>query len=160
MKMRVLYFAPKECWPTTTGARVRNYHLARALARGSDVTYLSFSDKGAGDGSNVSLVEPESRVAAFGSQTTGSDGSHEHDPLDWCTRLVTVQQERGYTPMKLARGAFGQTPVTVLNYTSRAMAKELERVLNSQEFDVVQMESVHLTSYLPVIRAARKQPLV
>ena len=35
---RVLYFAPKECWPTTTGARVRNYHLARALEQSNNLS--------------------------------------------------------------------------------------------------------------------------
>ena len=27
--MRVLYFAGKECWPANTGAKLRNYYLAR-----------------------------------------------------------------------------------------------------------------------------------
>jgi glycosyltransferase involved in cell wall biosynthesis len=162
--MRVLYFAPKECWPTTTGARVRNYHLARALARNADVTYLSFSDSGGGDGRKVSIVEPDPRASALGSEMTSSNGSkpqrNTQSALSWCDRLIHVPQERGYTPMKLARGALGRTPVTVLNYTSRAMARGLEELLNSQEFDVVQVESVHLASYLPVMRAARNRPLV
>ena len=136
--MRVLYFAPKECWPPNTGARLRNYHLARALARNARVTYLAFSDEAvAGDGGG------------------GGDG-----PGRWCERVVIVPQERGYTPLKLARGALGRTPVTVLNYTSRAMAAELSRLLREEDFDVVQVESVHLAAYLPLVRAARSRPLV
>src|SRR2546427_10006070 len=45
--MRVLYFAPKECWPPNTGARLRNYYLARELARHARVTYLGFAEAGA-----------------------------------------------------------------------------------------------------------------
>ena len=40
------------------------------------------------------------------------------------------------------------------------MKQALERVLAGTEFDVVQVESIHLMGYLPIIRAARKQPLV
>lgn len=139
--MDVLYFAPKECWPLNTGARLRNYHLARELARKARVTYLAFSDD----------------VAR---EATGAGDSGGDIPARWCERVIIVPQERGYTPMKLARGALGRTPVTVLNYTSRTMAAELERVLRAQEFDVVQVESVHLAAYLPLIRAARRSPLV
>ncbi|HJQ32267.1 MAG TPA: glycosyltransferase family 4 protein [Pyrinomonadaceae bacterium] len=136
-KMRVLYFAPKECWPPDTGAKLRNYHLARALSREAHVTYLAFADNAAGEAS-----------------------SSEGDPAGWCEQVVTVPLERGYTLSKLARGALGRTPVTVLNYTTRAMAAELERILGAHEFDVVQVESVHLAAYLPLIRAARGRPAV
>jgi glycosyltransferase involved in cell wall biosynthesis len=137
--MRVLYFAPKECWPPNTGARLRNYHLARALARGARVTFLAFSDE-----------------AEAGER--GGAGGDARAPERWCESVVTVPQERGYTPFKLARGALGRTPVTVLNYTSRAMAAELERLLDAHDFDVVQVESIHLAAYLPLVRAARSRP--
>lgn len=142
--MRVLYFAPRECWPPNTGAKLRNYHLARVLARGARVTYLSFSDEAA-------------RVG--GSSGVGGN-LPEGEPARWCERYVVLPQERGYTPLKLARGALGRTPVTVLNYTSRAMAAELERLLAAEDFDVVQVESIHLAAYLPLIRAARNSPVL
>ena len=159
MKMRVLYFAPKECWPATTGALVRNYHLARALARSADVTYLSFSDNGNGAQDQFSVAEARANSTGFATQPNG-DRQTTEGPLAWCDQLVTVPQEPSYTPLKLARGALGRTPVTVLNYTSHAMTVALERVLNSRGFDVVQIESVHLAKYLPVIRAARNRPVV
>lgn len=151
--MRVLYFAPRECWPPDTGAKLRNYHLARTLSRGARVTYLAFSDDAAGRGGPAP-------VAAEGQGAGGAGGSPESGPGRWCERVITVPRERGYTPLKLARGALGRTPVTVLNYTSRAMAAELERVLGAGEFDIVQVESVHLAAYLPLIRAARSRPVV
>jgi glycosyltransferase involved in cell wall biosynthesis len=40
------------------------------------------------------------------------------------------------------------------------MKRELERILNNNDFDVVQIESIHLLAYLPFIRAARSRPLV
>src|SRR5947209_16039629 len=115
--MRVLFLAPKECWPPTTGAMLRNYHLAREVARAARVTYLSFSDTQAGaatpDKSHASANDPLEAEEADAS------------PARWCEQVVAVPRGRGYTLTNLARGALGQTPVTVLNYTTREMAREL-----------------------------------
>ena len=40
------------------------------------------------------------------------------------------------------------------------MKQALERVLGENDFDIVQMESIHLMDYLPIIRAARSRPQV
>src|ERR1043165_9757008 len=149
--MRVLYFAPKPCWPPTTGAMLRNYHLARETARAARVTYLSFSEDDDAAPSTGGL-----RAPANPRETEEAEGS----PARWCERVVEVARGRGYTPAKLVRGALGRTPVTVLNYTTRAMARELERVLAAGDFHIVQVESIHLAAYLPVIRAARSRPAV
>jgi polysaccharide biosynthesis protein PslH len=149
--MRVLYFAPKPCWPPTTGAMLRNYHLARETARAASVTYLSFSEE---DAAATGTGDP--RASANPRETEEADAS----PARWCERVVEVARGRGYTPAKLARGALGRTPVTVLNYTTREMARELERVLAAADFHIVQVESIHLAAYLPVVRAARSRPAV
>src|SRR5947209_20192817 len=39
-EMRVLYFAPHQLWPVTSGARLRDYHLASGLAERCDVTFF------------------------------------------------------------------------------------------------------------------------
>jgi len=165
--MRVLYFAPKECWPTTTGARLRNYHLARVLAQSARLTYLAFSDdvaarqegkRNSRDGRKSTSETEESQPARRAGRSlvsTNGDG-----PAPWCERVILVPQGPIYTPMKLARGALGRVPVTVLNYTSRAMAAKLKSLLDADDFDVVQVESVQLAAYLPIIRAARNNPLV
>jgi glycosyltransferase involved in cell wall biosynthesis len=40
------------------------------------------------------------------------------------------------------------------------MHRELEHLLTEQDFDIIQIESIHLMNYLPAIRRARKQPIV
>jgi glycosyltransferase involved in cell wall biosynthesis len=118
---------------------LRNYHLAREVARAADVTYLSFSDEG---------------------ELTGVNSHRSHEPpIGWCENVVGVRRARGYTLQKLLRGALGQTPVTVLNYTTREMASQLSRLLAANSYDLVQVESIHLARYLPLIRAARKSPI-
>lgn len=130
--MRVLHFAPKVCWPLDTGAKLRNYHLARVLAERSRVTLLAFNDA---NESPFSLENPYEQV-------------------------VTVKRDAAYTFAKVLRGLWGRTPLPVLNYTTDSMKQALEGMLSEKDFDVVQVESIHLMAYLPTIRAARKQPLV
>jgi glycosyltransferase involved in cell wall biosynthesis len=40
------------------------------------------------------------------------------------------------------------------------MKQKLERLVSEKDFDIVQVESIHLMSYLPIFRKARRQPLV
>ncbi|MFL6332376.1 MAG: glycosyltransferase [Pyrinomonadaceae bacterium] len=140
--MRILFLAPKECWPPTTGAMLRNYHLAREVARAARVTFLSFGD-GAG-------------APHDGGLTAGGLES----PAVWCERVIEVPRRQGYTPSKLLRGALGSRPVTVLNYTTPEMRRALERALEEGGFDLVQVESIHLSAYLPLLRAAKGRPPV
>ncbi|HKY05218.1 MAG TPA: glycosyltransferase family 4 protein [Blastocatellia bacterium] len=136
--LRVLYFAPRECWPTNTGAKLRNFHLVRELARAARVTYLGFADE---------ATAPCRGLAS------------ERGLAGVCTE-VTVERDSAYTIGKIARGALTSTPLPVLNYSTEAMRRELARLLDEQDFDVVQIESLSLASYLPVVRAARSRPAV
>lgn len=133
--MRILFFSPRPFWPQDTGAKLRDYHLARQLALRAEVSYLGFAENGS--------VDPP------------SDGS-----ADVFERVVMVRRDRGYTPSKLVRGIIGTVPVTVLNYTTPTMKNMLADLLEAKPYDCVQMESVHLAEYLPIVRQARNQPKV
>ncbi len=132
--MRLLYFAPHQLWPANTGARLRDYHLARQLAARASVTFVEM--RGAEEKSSVAPGD-------FG-----------------FTDVVTLVKERTYTPSKLLRGLAGPTPVTVLNCWSPESESQLADVLASSRFDAVQIESVHLMQYLPIIRAAPGSPAI
>ena len=75
-------------------------------------------------------------------------------------QIVAVNRNAGYSLGKVLRGAMGSTPLPLLNYTTNEMKQALAALLSEQEFDFVQVESIHLMNYLPMIRAARKRPLV
>lgn len=129
--MRVLHFAPRVCWPLDTGAKLRNYHLARVLARQTRVTLLAFNHQ---DESLPSVENPYEQV-------------------------IAVKRD-AYTFTKVLRGLWGRTPLPVLNYTTDSMKKALECILDEKDFDLVQVEGIHLMAYLPIIRSARKLPVV
>lgn len=146
--MRVLHFAPRVCWPLDTGAKLRNYHLARVLAERGQITLLAFTDQNESrDGSPAESPRksPQESLAPL------------ENPYQ---QVITVKRDAAYTLAKVVRGLWGRTPLPVLNYTTASMKQALADLLNEQEFDVVQAESIHLMAYLPIIRAARKQPLV
>jgi len=130
--MRVLHFAPRVCWPLDTGAKLRNYHLARVISRDARVTLLAFSE----------------------------DDRPLTDLAEIYEQVIAIRRSPGYTPAKILRGAVGRTPLSLLNYTTGAMKQALERALTGHDFDVVQMESIHLMAYLPLIHSARSRPLV
>lgn len=130
--MRVLHFAPRVCWPLDTGAKLRNYHLARVLARQTRVTLLAFNHH---DELSGPVENPYEQV-------------------------IAVKRDSPYTFTKVLRGLWGRTPLPVLNYTTDSMKKALEGILEEKDFDVVQVEGIHLMAYLPIIRSARRRPLV
>jgi sugar transferase (PEP-CTERM/EpsH1 system associated) len=133
-QMKVLYFAPHQLWPATTGARLRNYHLARGLAERCGVTF-------------VEIRQPR-------------DANDPPAPTGNFERVVSVVKDRSYTLSKILRGVAGPVPLTVLNYYSPRIAAVLESVLGGQHFDTVQVEGVHLSEYLPVIRRAGPPAIV
>jgi glycosyltransferase involved in cell wall biosynthesis len=132
--MRILYFSPRDCWPLTSGARLRDYHLSRELSRHAQLTYLGFLRNG----------ETQSWRGPMGAEQN--------------VECLLIPLEQGYTPGKLLRGFTGPLPVTVLNYTTARMRAELTRTLADGNFDLVQMEGIHLSGYLPEIARARSRP--
>jgi len=129
--MRILLLTPRVCWPLDTGAKQRNHHLARILADYASVTLLAFTDNG-----------------------TPVDLPNFYD------RVIAVLRDPTYTLSKIIRGGVGSTPLPVLNYTTAGMKSALSRLLSEQHFDIVQIESIHLSAYLPIIRNAPCRPMV
>lgn len=149
--LRILYVAPRECWPLDSGAKLRNYHLAREIARRARVTYLAFAEQQSSAGEiGSSVMKHQNHVAEFLSAR----------PEEIYDEVITLPRDKSYTFSKIVRGSVGRTPLTVLNYTTPVMSKELVRLLDQTHFDVVQFEGIHLAAYAPIIMAARKRPLL
>jgi glycosyltransferase involved in cell wall biosynthesis len=123
--MKILYFSPRSCWPLHTGARLRDYHLARQLTRHAAVTYLG--------------LHPPAEPAPLPPPDSGFHQVH------------FLENGRAYTFSKLLRGLTGPHPITVLNYTSARVKDRLADLLRQHSFDCVQVEGVHLVNYIPLI---------
>jgi polysaccharide biosynthesis protein PslH len=132
--MRILFLSPRQCWPPVSGAKLREYFLARALGRHAAVTHVSFTPPGA---------EPMGAAA-----------------LPFCERVVCLPQPRPYSPGKIARGMFGRYPLPVLNYTSDAMTATLSGCVRGASFDLIHLDSIHMIGYADLLRRATGAPLV
>jgi polysaccharide biosynthesis protein PslH len=122
--VRILFLSPRQCWPPTSGAKLRDYHLARALGRRAEVSYVFFSQPGAAAPSALDLC---------------------------CRELAAVPPPRRYTPWKIARGLVGRWPLPVVNYTSARMKAELTRLTLARTFDLVHLDSIHKAGYLTLL---------
>ena len=138
--MRILYFSPRKCWPVNAGARLRDYQLARQLARRASVSYFGLFDPAetAPEPENDGLIPPE---AIF-------------------ERSLVLPKAPAYGVWNLVRGLAGPTPVTVLNYTSQSVSTALADLGREMNFDAVQLEGVHLARYIPVLRGFPGRPPV
>ncbi len=128
--MRLLYLSSRVCWPLTTGARIRDYQLAKHLSLRADVHYAGLH-------------------AADESPTPAPAGSGFEQSL--------LRREKAYSAGKLFRGLLGPLPVTVLNYTSQRIKEDLARLLENGNFDSVQIEGMHLVEYIGLIRKLSPQ---
>lgn len=128
--MRLLYFSSRVCWPLTTGARIRDYQLAKHLSLRADVHYAG--------------------LCAAGDSPAPAPAGCGFEQSLW-------SRENAYSAGNLLRGLLGPLPVTVLNYTSQRIKGDLARILEGGNFeggnfDSVQLEGVHLVEYVALIR--------
>lgn len=132
--MRLLYFATHQMWPLTSGNRLRDYHLARELAKRASVTF-------------VEMCHP---------------GEEPSTPPNDCVfdEIVSLKKRASNTPGKIVRGLAGPSPLAVLNYFDTKSADQLANLLAWGRFDTVQIEGIHLSRYLPVIQATPCRPAI
>jgi polysaccharide biosynthesis protein PslH len=132
--VRILFVTARQFWPMDTGGKLRDFHLARTLAGRADVTYLGFADADGGP-CPADLARPFKQIIM--------------EPL-----------HRGRSPVDLMRGLIGKLPATVLKYTTDGMSKRLHQLLQSETFDVIQIEGVHLAGYWDILKSARGRPRI
>src|ERR1035438_6159090 len=105
--MRILYLSPRQCWPVVSGAKLRDYHLARSLGENTVLTYMYFR----------------------------GDSAIDSKDLPFCDKIIAVTKPKPYTPGKLLRGLFNGLPLTLINYSSSEMTSALAELTRTSPFD-------------------------
>ncbi|MGA2272908.1 MAG: glycosyltransferase [Bryobacteraceae bacterium] len=131
--MRILFLSPRLCLPLLTGARIREYYLARALAQHADVTYVSFIQPG--------FPEPTA------------------DELGFFSEVFLVPLLGRYSLRKILRGLTGREPLNVLNYTTDEMKSVITAIAARNRFDLVHLDSSHMVEYVPLIETLWQSPV-
>jgi sugar transferase (PEP-CTERM/EpsH1 system associated) len=119
--VRILFLSPRQCWPAHSGAKLREYHFARALAQRAELTYVHFTDPG---------VPP----------LTCRD-------LPFCHEVVAVPKPLAYGPAQLLQGLVTRWPLPILNYTSDVMSSVVERLAARSSYDLIHLDSIHMIRY-------------
>ena len=139
LSMRVLYLATRVCWPVISGAHLRDFHLARHLARTTEFTYAGMDN---GPWQHIGNSR-EDRLAEFGD-----------------AEFIRIRRGSGYNPFKIVRGLLGPIPLVLLNYTSSPIRFEIELLVQRGRFDVIQLEGVFFSAFhQPVTRISTPNPL-
>jgi polysaccharide biosynthesis protein PslH len=120
--VRTLFLSPRECWPAQSGAKLREYHMARALGERSQMTYLHFAEPG-------------------GAGLTRAD-------LPFCEQVISIPKPPTYTKAQLLQGLIGRWPLPVVNYTAEPMLETLRELLRKQRYDLLHLDSVHMALYV------------
>jgi glycosyltransferase involved in cell wall biosynthesis len=139
-EMRILYLATRVCWPVRSGAHLRDFHIASYLARNSKLTYIGLDPAEDTPGRPAVCIEP---IAALGD-----------------AEVIRIRRETIYKVGAMVRGFIGPVPINVLNYTSQLVAEQVEKVLSSNSFDVVQIEGILMQGYLHLVRQLAPNALV
>jgi sugar transferase (PEP-CTERM/EpsH1 system associated) len=127
--VRILFLSPRQCLPLRSGAKLREYHFARALGRDFEVTYLYFAEPGSAD-------------------LTRAD-------LPFCREIMGVPRAAAYTVPQLLGGVAGKWPLPVINYTSALMRAAVRKVAAAGPFDLVHLDSIHMIRYLEELPPVR-----
>lgn len=130
---RLLFLAPNVPFPPDGGAKIRTYNILRLLSRAFDVTALCFLRHEYGNGSHGVDVrrrglEPLCRLSTFPLPQEGSRAR-----LGW-DHLRSLLRRRVYTAYL---------------YDSADFRAALRDVLARERFDLVHMDSLDLSGYLP-----------
>jgi polysaccharide biosynthesis protein PslH len=131
--MRILCISPRQCWPLTTGAKLRDFHCARALGQIAQLTYVHFLEPGADP---PTLAE-----------------------MPFCKKIISVKKPRSYTAVNLVRGLVGSWPLTILNYLSKEMVSVLKQLNAEENFDVLHLDSIHMAPYESLFLNQGSQPV-
>lgn len=125
--MRILFLSPRQCWPPVSGAKLREFHLARALGRHAELTLVFFAQAGA--------MPPRP------------------EDLPFCREVVGVPAPRRFTPLQIARGLCGRWPLPVVHYLSPEMKSAVARLTAGGRFDFVHLDGLPMAGYLPMVAA-------
>ncbi len=133
--MRILLLTPQRPYPPHQGTTLRNFNLVKELARRHTVCVLTF-------------LEPD---------------QHPHDagPLSGlCEWLETVPVPQRSLSLRLRQMLTTGRPDMSLRLWSPQLRTRLEKRLQEQTFDVVEIEGIEMSPYLPTLEMAQPRPMI
>jgi glycosyltransferase involved in cell wall biosynthesis len=129
--VRILVLSPRQCYPVTSGAKLREYYLLRALGEAGELLLAGYRDAG--------TPEPE-----------GED-------IPFCRAFQFAEKPQAYGPRQVFGGLVGKWPISVLNYTSGTMVSAAQELAGDRTVDLIQLESIHMIRNAEILAAVGVQ---
>ncbi len=127
--MKILILTPQLPYPPHQGTSLRNYHIIRGLATSHEISLLSFLESNQKD-------------------DAGSIGPL----LDVCTAVYTIPVPARSTKKRLHQLVTTRRPDMEHRLNSTHFNIKLKQLLNTIQFDIVQIEGIELARVIDVIR--------
>ncbi|MBN1224348.1 MAG: glycosyltransferase [Candidatus Aminicenantes bacterium] len=121
--MKILMLSPVFPMPLDLGSKIRIFNLLRGLSRGHDVTFVSLTDNRAS----------REQLAAV---------------RELCSKLFVVP---GFKSRRQAvfRFMFSMKPYRVVKFQNKNFKHKIERILESESFDLIWVNMLNMLSYVP-----------
>jgi len=105
-----------------------------------------------------SLVTAGSRVSMLAMNTARHPykGADTPQAFDHYEQVRTVPVDNRIKPWAAFRNLFSTDSYHIARFVSEAFAKKLTELLQQQSFDIIQLETIYLVPYIPVIRKYSK----
>jgi glycosyltransferase involved in cell wall biosynthesis len=136
--MKILQICPKPPFPPSDGGTIAMNNLTQGLLKA---------------GVSVKVLALETPKHSL--QTNNIPNSYIEK-----TQLETVYADTSVRVPAAARGLFSRRSYQVDRFYSKAFAAKIAEVLKNGEYDIVHLESVYTTPYIPVIRQYSKARIV
>ncbi len=133
--MRILYLTPRESWPLTSGAKLRDYYFLKHLSKRADITLVGFSQQG---------------------QTGGAAS----DALSQFSHPTFLPRGPGHRATDVIAGIVTSTPLPILSYSSKQMSRLVSDLCANNAFDIVHLEGIHMAGYISDCRVDGSRPAV
>jgi polysaccharide biosynthesis protein PslH len=127
--MRILLLTPQLPYPPHQGTSLRNYHIIRGLAQNHEVTLLSFVEPG--QATDEETPRPLTTLCQHIERVAAPQRTNFTRLRQLLTSRLPDMAHRLYTPMFEIR---------------------LRRLLQQNQFDVVQVEGIELARYMTVVK--------
>ncbi|RPJ58460.1 MAG: glycosyltransferase [Dehalococcoidia bacterium] len=133
--MRILLLTPQRPYPPHQGTTLRNFNLVKELSKRHTVCVLSF-------------LEPD-------------QNPNDPGPLPkLCEWLELIPAPRRSVDLRLRQMLTTPRPDMSWRLWSSSLNERLAERLSQEPFDVVEIEGIEMSPYLPTLEAARPRPLI
>lgn len=133
--MRILLLTPQRPYPPHQGTTLRNFNLVKELSKRHTVCVLTF-------------LEPD-------------QNPHNAGPLlNLCAGVEMIPVPQRSTNLRLRQMLTTSRPDMSLRLWSPELNARLANKLHAQPFDVVEIEGIEMSPYLPTLEAVQPRPLI